>query len=915
MKTKYKVLFIEDVATDAELAARELKKNFDFEHFIVDTEEDYREALDRFCPDVILCDHSLPSFNSLEALKIYQQKQLQVPFILVTATVSEEFAVEVIKSGADDYILKDRLSRLPIAVGHALEKFRIEKERKEFLLQQEKNERKFRGIIEHGIDGIVVLTPDGLPTYVSPSIRRILGYSEQEALQLNLLDILHPDDKGMMAEGMKASAACPGTPIQQTEVRARHKNGNWRWIEATMTSMLHEPVINGLVVNFRDITERKEAVQMIRESEQKYRSFFENSMDGILLTVPDGTILEANAAACAIFGMTEEELCKAGRKGVVDATDPRLSQLMEERERCGNAKGEITFVRKNGSKFLAETTSGVFTDASGNERTSMILRDVTERKKAEQNQIKTSNALEHALNDVRKIMDSSLDVICTVDEEGHFLTVSSAAKRIWGYDPEVLRGMKYLNLVFKPDVKRTRTVANEIMEGTPVTTFENRYVHKNGKIVPMLWSARWDAVEKVMYCIAKDATEKKQLEKAFEYERQRFYDMFLYAPSSLGIFRGPEHIFEMANDQYLELTGRSNIIGKSVREVFPEIENQGLFELLDCVYETGKTVSFKEKPIEVFKQGKKQLFYLNFMYQAYRNSENEIAGVFFFAIDVSEQVLSRKKVEESEKQFRQIVETAQEGIWMLDENNRTKFVNSKMCEILGYSELEMINRPTTDFLKADNPNQHSFSSGARAHIDAYEERFIRSDGKAICVNLSINPVLDEKGGYMGALAMVTDVTERKRLEEKITRQKVQQQKEITKATLQVQEKERNRLGSELHDNISQILTAVRLFLKHYIEQPGASIEIVKDSYDYLCSAIEEIRCLSHSLVTRRFDEYSFREVIDSFLEKLPIRDIVELDLNGLDETVLHDNIKLTLFRIIQEQVNNISKYASASIAN
>ncbi|HVG15338.1 MAG TPA: PAS domain S-box protein [Chitinophagaceae bacterium] len=912
MKTKFKILHIEDHATDAELVAWQLKKKFDFEHLVVDTEEDYRSALDSFCPDVILCDHSLPSFNSLEALKIVQQKALPVPFILITSTVSEEFAVEVIKRGADDYILKDRLGRLPVAVRNALEKFRLEKERKDYLVQQEKSERKFRGIIEHGTDGIIVLTAEATPIYVSPSLNRILGYSEQEAMQLNLLEIVHPDDREKTAERIKTCVASPGTPLPRTESRAMHKDRSWRWMEATMTSMFYDEAINGIVLNFRDITERKEAEQMMKESEEKYRSFFENSMDGILLTVPDGKIIAANSAACAIFEMTEEQICEAGRTGIVDATDPRLAPLLEERRRTGKAKGEITFVRKNGSKFPAELTSAIFTDASGHERTSMIIRDVSARKQAEQKLISTSKELEKAWNDVSKIMDSSADVICTIDEDGYFMTVSSAAERIWGYKPNELSGTKYMDLVFSPDAKRTKQAAGQTMKGIQVTMFENRYVHKNGKIVPMLWSARWDDVDKVMYCVAKDATKKKQLEKAFESERQRFYDMFLYAPSSLGIFHGPEHVFEMANDQYLELTGRNDIIGKSVREVFPELENQGLFELLDYVYNTGKTVSFKERPIEVYKRGVKQLFYLNFMYQPYRNSENEIAGIFFFAIDVTEQVLSRKKIEESEKQFRQIVETAQEGIWMLDENNRTKFVNSKMCEILHYSEEEIIGRPTADFIEVNSIEQHSFSSGLQTHIDIYEEKLIRKDGKAIWVNLSINPVMDEEKRYCGALAMVTDVTERKRLQEKIVRQKVQQQKEITKATLQAQEKERNHLGGELHDNINQILTAIKLYLKHYLETPGASIAIIENCHNCLSNAIEEIRGLSQNLVTHRFDVYSLSEVVQSFLRKLSIGEMIELDLSDLDETALHENIKLTLFRIIQEQLNNVCKYAKAS---
>ena len=113
MSPTYRILHLEDVPTDAELAARELKKNFAIDHLVIDTEEAFVAALDSFNPDIILCDHSLPSFNSHEALKLVKKQGRPIPFILITATMSEEIAAGLIKIGADDYILKDRLKRLP----------------------------------------------------------------------------------------------------------------------------------------------------------------------------------------------------------------------------------------------------------------------------------------------------------------------------------------------------------------------------------------------------------------------------------------------------------------------------------------------------------------------------------------------------------------------------------------------------------------------------------------------------------------------------------------------------------------------------------------------------------------------------------------------------------------------------------
>lgn len=124
-----KILHLEDLPADAEMVARVLRKaKLSFESRVVFDRSDFLKALREFKPDIILSDHSLPAFNSLEALKITREEGILSPFILVTATVSEEYAVSVIKEGASDYILKDRLERLPNAVQNALDKRRTEDE-------------------------------------------------------------------------------------------------------------------------------------------------------------------------------------------------------------------------------------------------------------------------------------------------------------------------------------------------------------------------------------------------------------------------------------------------------------------------------------------------------------------------------------------------------------------------------------------------------------------------------------------------------------------------------------------------------------------------------------------------------------------------------------------------------------------
>ena len=144
----------------------------------------------------------------------------------------------------------------------------------------------------------------------------------------------------------------------------------------------YSPAPGEFTVIFTEITERKRAEAALHASEAQFRSIFENSLDAMFVTVPTGEVLAVNSAACVLFGMTEHELCQAGRAGLADPDDPRHARALEERVRTGNVRGEMTYVRKDGTKFLSEMQSVIF-GQQGN-RSLVVVRDITERKRAEQ---------------------------------------------------------------------------------------------------------------------------------------------------------------------------------------------------------------------------------------------------------------------------------------------------------------------------------------------------------------------------------------------------------------------------------------------------------------------------------------------------------------------------------------------------
>lgn len=145
-----------------------------------------------------------------------------------------------------------------------------------------------------------------------------------------------------------------------------------------LITVLVGKILSDQILNIRNI-------ETLKENEERYRLLFDTSIDAILLTAPSGEVFAANPAACRIFGKSEEEIKAAGRDGMVDNSDPRLTAALEERSRTGKFTGELTFVRKDGSRFPGAISSALFHDKDGLLRNSMIIRDITESKMAQDN--------------------------------------------------------------------------------------------------------------------------------------------------------------------------------------------------------------------------------------------------------------------------------------------------------------------------------------------------------------------------------------------------------------------------------------------------------------------------------------------------------------------------------------------------
>ena len=279
-----RVLNLEDNPLDAELVHAALTDGaIECEVFRVQTRPDFTAALKSGDIELILADYSLPSFDGLSALKVAQEIRPEVPFILVSGAVGEVTAIEALKSGATDYVLKQRLERLVPAVHRALREAEERTERKRTEEALRESEERFRATFEQAAVGIAHVDPDGRWLRVNQRLCDIVGYSREELLEKTFQDITHPDDLDSDIEKVHQLLAGEISTYSM-EKRYFKKDGSIVWINLTV-SPLREPSgeIKYFIAAIEDITERKqaeEALQEVREAERQ--RIAQDLHDGVL---------------------------------------------------------------------------------------------------------------------------------------------------------------------------------------------------------------------------------------------------------------------------------------------------------------------------------------------------------------------------------------------------------------------------------------------------------------------------------------------------------------------------------------------------------------------------------------------------------------------------------------------------------
>ena len=257
-----RVLVVEDSEDDTHLLVRQLVRGgYDASAVRVETAAEMSRVLDEHSWDLVIADYSLPRFSAFAALDLLRQKDLDIPFIILSGTIAEGTAVETMRAGAHDYIMKGNPARLLPAIERELREAEVRANRRRAEQAIRDNERRFRSLIEHASDITTVVGQDGTILYESPSIERLLGHVPGDLIGTKIQSHIHPEDIGRVLEALTTPANSGGLCV---EFRFEDRRGGWRLLEATINHVVDNPDIGGVVLNCRDITARRKDEETIR---------------------------------------------------------------------------------------------------------------------------------------------------------------------------------------------------------------------------------------------------------------------------------------------------------------------------------------------------------------------------------------------------------------------------------------------------------------------------------------------------------------------------------------------------------------------------------------------------------------------------------------------------------------------------
>ncbi|MFX1298104.1 MAG: PAS domain S-box protein, partial [Promethearchaeota archaeon] len=597
--------------------------------------------------------------------------------------------------------------------------------------------------------------------YCNPTIEKLFGYQREELIDKDFIELEIFTPK--LVENLKDlyGALLKGEFPEPLEFQALRKDKNLIWINILLTLIYidSEPLFQVMI---QDITKRKKIENLLQESEERFRLAFENAIDTIIWVDPKtGIIINCNRAAERLLEKSRDEIIGQYQTTLhppekAEYYSKKFKNYIEQEEIINDEAIILTKSRKSKPVYIDTSiiTVGEYQILQG------IFHDISDWKQ-------TESALRERELRYRTMFNASPDFICLIDTEGNCLDANQKLLNRLDMSIEELRGKSLISFFLIENYDELMMQIATLLDRKEIKGFIASAKTPRGQIfeyeinlVPLIEEGK---VTKILN-IARDITERKRAEAQFKESEERYNSFFNQKIYAVFINKLNGDFLDV-NETALKLLGytREEILSLNISILLGSSQYASAIQYLKEIKEKG----FQATPKKYIMRRKDGGIIWIEIQGTLINRHGKPYAVQGIARDITERKRTEEALHESEKQYRSLIETMNDGLSMVNSEGIFTYVNNSLCEMLDYSQDEMIGKPWYFFFDEENRKiveNHMFKR-RKGEKSSYEAAWLKNAEQKIHTIISGQPIFNFDGKYIGAFAIITDITERKQAEE------------------------------------------------------------------------------------------------------------------------------------------------------
>lgn len=776
----------------------------------------------------------------------------------------------------------------------------------------------FRTTLSSISEGLITTGKQGEILYMNPAAESMTGWKNSEAVRQPLEKVFQVlnEETGESVDNIINRIFRHGNPVEwENNTILKSKNAGNIVISNSGSPLLDvNGSLAGAVLVFNDNSGNEVVENKLKVLEKQYRDLIQNLPEAVYTCDKYGHIQLYNKAAVQLWGREpkpgKDLWCGSWKMFNTDGTELPLDKTPMAiciKEGIPVQGIEILVQRPNDSYRQVLSYPTPLYDAYGKLTGAVnMLIDITDKKERE---ILTKRTEEK----YRKLIEQASDAILIYSFDGTIHEFNNSCCTMLGYTAEEYATLKLTDILVGEIIVDKANYA-AILGGEAKTIYRS-LKRKDGTLVEAEVTVKILTDGKAI-TFARDITERKKAEQALEQSNKR-YELVTRATSDMvwdwdlltgKVYRskeGWEKIFKDSGDEDggMEKDWDSRI--------HPD-DLEGITRIKQKLFNS-PVENYFEIECRVLR-GDGSYGYIHDKGYIIRNEEGKALRLVGASTDITQKKIGEEELKASEERYRHLFNNNPESIYIWDaESLKILEVNDTAVLEYGYPREEFTQ---LTILEMRPPEEHD---KLKAFVQQMEEnpeknvgiwRHCNKAGEDIYMSIVSDQILYK--GRAAVLAIADNVTEKIKLEAKLENERIFKEQEIKEAVLSAQENERQEIGRELHDNINQLLATSRLYLGLVKKETGGST-FMEEADNLIYSAITDIRSLSHSLIPPSVSESALKEALDDIIERTSTTTEITIQTNfsGFEENTVSGKFKLAIYRIVQEQFNNIIKYAGA----